>query len=531
MIINSSATTLINSPVRQITAKVELYNGSTLVETFKHNGDLVSFEVERIGEGKFFGYGYCQKINVKVRDVSRKYNITTANSLKVYFGDLKTLPTFYVSEVHRDENTNQLSITAYDAIAQASKLTFADLRMSAPYTMKNVASKISSLLGLKGVTYSSNTALGTEYEDGANFEGTETLRDVLDAVAEASQTIYFVSHDEYLYLRLLNIGNDGANITLSKDKYFSLECKTNRRLANITHATELGDNVSVTTGASGSTQYVRDNPFWDMREDIATLLDEALVRVGGMTINQFECSWRGNYLLELGDKLALITKDGATAYSYFLNDTLQYDGSFSQKTAWQYDNNEDETESNPSTIGEALKKTYAKVDKANKQIELVASEASGNSEKISSIELNLDSINMSVSKVENDIEVSKEELGEEIATLTKKVEATVSAEDVKLQIQSELSNGINKVETTTGFTFNDEGLTVEKSDSEMKTTITEDGMTVYKNDEAVLVADNVGVNAKNLHAITYLIIGNNSRFEDYTNASGEARTGCFWIGG
>ena len=60
----------------------------------------------------------------------------------------------------------------------------------------------------------------------------------------------------------------------------------------------------------------------------------------------------------------------------------------------------------------------------------------------------------------------------------------------------------------------------------MKTQITEDGMTVYKNDSAVLTANNVGVNAVNLHATTYLIIGTNSRFEDYGS-----RTGCFWIGG
>ncbi|MBE6782978.1 MAG: hypothetical protein E7536_03085 [Ruminococcaceae bacterium] len=62
---------------------------------------------------------------------------------------------------------------------------------------------------------------------------------------------------------------------------------------------------------------------------------------------------------------------------------------------------------------------------------------------------------------------------------------------------------------------------------EIKTQITEDGMTVYKNDEEVLVANNEGVKAEDLHATTYLIIGTNSRFEDY----GNGRTGCFWIGG
>lgn len=53
-------------------------------------------------------------------------------------------------------------------------------------------------------------------------------------------------------------------------------------------------------------------------------------------------------------------------------------------------------------------------------------------------------------------------------------------------------------------------------------------MTVKRNEEEVLKANNNGVDAVNLHATTYLIIGNNSRFEDYDNGS---RTGCFWIGG
>jgi hypothetical protein len=60
----------------------------------------------------------------------------------------------------------------------------------------------------------------------------------------------------------------------------------------------------------------------------------------------------------------------------------------------------------------------------------------------------------------------------------------------------------------------------------MQTTITEDGMTVYRDSEAVLIADHEGVKAEDLHATTYLIIGNNSRFEDLGD-----RTACFWIGG
>ena len=117
-------------------------------------------------------------------------------------------------------------------------------------------------------------------------------------------------------------------------------------------------------------------------------------------------------------------------------------------------------------------------------------------------------------------------MNEGIATLNKKVEASMTADSVKLAIQSELENGVDKITTKTGFTFDDVGLTIDKTGTEMKTTITEDGMTVYRDNTAMLTANNVGVEATNLYARTYLIIGNNSRFEDY----GSDRTGCFWIG-
>lgn len=69
---------------------------------------------------------------------------------------------------------------------------------------------------------------------------------------------------------------------------------------------------------------------------------------------------------------------------------------------------------------------------------------------------------------------------------------------------------------------------IKKSDVDITTNISEDGMRVSKGGEVVLTANNGGVEARNLHATTYLIIGENSRFEDYDNGS---RTGCFWIRG
>ena len=114
-----------------------------------------------------------------------------------------------------------------------------------------------------------------------------------------------------------------------------------------------------------------------------------------------------------------------------------------------------------------------------------------------------------------------------ITTLTEQVEAKMTADQVSIAIKNELMDGVNSVKTITGYTFDDKGMMVSKTNSEMSTQITDDGMKVYRNDMPVLTANNEGVDAVNLKASTHLIVGDRSRFENY----GTNRTGCFWVGG
>lgn len=530
MIGNNDLLTLFNSPVRVITTKVELLNGSTLVDTYSQNDLIKEFTIERVGEnGKFFGFGVCQKINIKLIDMARALNITTDNGFKVYFDETKVAPTFFVSEVHRDEKSNQLSITAYDAILKAAAHTVAELNLAVDgetnYSIQTFVSSCAELLGLEGVRFPLNyEAFLTAYQGGANFDGTETLREALTAAAEATQTIYYVSDDNYLVFKRL--GESGAVLRIDKEKYIELDSGANRRLSAISSITELGDNIIAQKDYTGTTQYIRNNPFWDLREDIDVLVQTALDTIGGLTINQFSCTWRGNPLVEVGDKIELVTKDNDVVESYVIDDVITYDGSLTQKTQWSF-TAENEELANPASLGEILKETYAKVDKVAKQIDLVSSESSSTSSKVAALEINTDSINASVEKIEKEHGDAIGDINDKLNTLTKKVEATITEEDIKFAIHNELANGVTSVTTTTGFKFNEDGLQVSKTDSEMSTTITEDGMTVYKNNEAVLTANNEGVDAVNLHALTYLLIGKNSRFEDYQ----EVRTACFYYGG
>lgn len=656
----------INAQKRVIRAKADLYNGEALIASYTQSDAIKSIDIQRVGEeGKFFGFGVTHKVNIKLLDIQRAINLTTSNHFKIFLGvqtasgiEYALFPKVFITEVNRDENTNELSITAYDVLEGAKSLVFNDLGLVAPYTIKNVIDAAAARLGtnaelvnipevalnvpletFSGDTWTSNgivftknsdgsitlngtndgvnnsayffynevaggdpltlevgetytasdfedenvmfvfftgtyyrkkdgqtfeatedehvfsqvyvqipkgntttfedytiypslrkqaTLFENEYVGGANFEGTETLPEVLKAAAEATGTIYFINGNDSLVFKMLD--RDGEAVkTITKANYIDLDCKTNRRLQTLCNCTELGDNVSISTTEIGTTQYVRDNPFLELRDDIASILENLLGLLGNLTINQFECSWRGDASLEPADKIGIITKDNQTTFSFLLNDSISFNGGLEEETSWTYTESE-ETESNPSDLGTRLKQTFARVDKVNKQIDIVASETSANSEAISTIQLSTESINVAVQNVEKQTTEVLENVNANMNELTARVEATMTAEAVSLLVKSELDNGTSKVETATGFTFDENGLNISKTGSEMTTQIDEDGMTIQRDGEDVLIADHEGVNAYNLHAKTYLIVGESSRFEDY-DKDGETRTGCFWIGG
>jgi hypothetical protein len=114
-----------NASKRIIKAKAELYINSSLTATYTQNDAIKSINIERVGEdSKFFGIGVTHKTNIKLIDVNRAIDLTTDNYFKIQIGiqlndgsiEYASFPKMYVTEVNRDENTNELSITAYDIL-------------------------------------------------------------------------------------------------------------------------------------------------------------------------------------------------------------------------------------------------------------------------------------------------------------------------------------------------------------------------------------------------------------------------------
>lgn len=520
------------SPSRTISGKVELYDGSTLITTFSGADKITDFTVNRVGDTKFFGYGYNQELELHLIDNERAVTVCKGNKLKTFFGVdddyITNTPTFIVRDVVRDENTNALTIKASDIIYSAKLHILKELKLPLPYTVRQLAEAIATFFELTlDVVNVTDGSFDTSYEQGGNFSRDELLRTVLDYIAEVTQTIYYIGNNNNLVFKRLKVQGN-AILTIDKSNYFTLKSKDALTLIGICHTTELGDNNSAILNGTGYTQYVRDNPLWNLRTDLSTLLMKAMLAVGGLSINPFTCEWRGNYLLELGDKVNYVTKNDVIATTYYLTDKLTYNGGLRAVSSWTQPNPEEETSSNPTNLGDKLNQTFARVDKVNKQIDLVVEDVAEQTATLTQLQLTTTEISATVSSVETSTQNAIDALDKSVQTLTSEVNAKVTDDDVTILITKTLADGVDKVVTASKkYTFDDTGLNVSSSDSDMSTVVSEDGMTISRRGTEVLVADNEGVKAEDLHAKTYLIIGNNSRLEDWQ----DNYTACFWIGG
>lgn len=92
------------------------------------------------------------------------------------------------------------------------------------------------------------------------------------------------------------------------------------------------------------------------------------------------------------------------------------------------------------------------------------------------------------------------------------------AESFGVTIQHILDNGVDKVTTETGYTFNADGLRITKSGEQMENKLDNTGMYVMRSGDTILEANDKGVNARDVTVQNYLVIGH-LRFEQTGDAT------------
>ena len=170
-------------------------------------------------------------------------------------------------------------------------------------------------------------------------------------------------------------------------------------------------------------------------------------------------------------------------------------------------------------------------------------------EKTAEQKIEIDSIKQTVSQtqttVANNYTEIKQKFGDyapksDVIILQNSVEKIQADTYTKTEINTKLTDGsVTKVTTTCG-TFDENGLTIEKTNAKTKGNFNEKGMKVVdatgSSEEILLFAgydeetDETIVKSKNMTVGKYLTIGANCRFEDYVNpVLGGKGTGAFTL--
>lgn len=139
-----------------------------------------------------------------------------------------------------------------------------------------------------------------------------------------------------------------------------------------------------------------------------------------------------------------------------------------------------------------------------------------------------DEIKLAAKTTTEEIYTAIDGVGDDVKKVRDQVaELEITSDAISGRITTIETDGVTQVRTSNGMTFDSAGLHIDRDGADTETLIDETGMVVKDTDtdEEILRADVDGVNAINLTARQYLIIGKHARFQDVTGDG----TACYWV--
>ena len=362
------------------------------------------------------------------------------------------------------------------------------------------------------------------------FTGGESCRDVLKAISQLAYGWCRTGWDDGVYIDepqtngvvMLDSDTDNFN-TITYDDYFSLKTQKNtfgpvNRVVIGMKDVE-GENVYVEDIDSITTNGLCELDIWDnpitYTQELRESVKEQARKLLGLYYTPIETETKGDPWLKANEPLIVKDMENRSKQTFPLNKTIKYSGHIRTPLSSPAD-----TLTYQSTVYN---------DSLYKNIRDVRIQVNKQDGVINIINSNVQTTNEGLLKLEN------------------RVATEITETYSKTQIQNILSGvgedgtKVSSVTTTSG-TFDENGLTIEKTestdDSEVKsrtkTNLNSNGMIIYDTrgatEEELLVVNSDGVVGKNITVKTYLIIGGYSRVEDYTHTDGTNGTGVFWVG-
>lgn len=246
-------------------------------------------------------------------------------------------------------------------------------------------------------------------------------------------------------------------------------------------------------------------------EDLEPVAEVLYEQLKGVTYTPCKVSIPANLHIHAGHMVQIVDSNGKSITAYVMTrtqsgqkDTLECTGSYTR-------------DSSAAVNNQTFKAFAGKVLNLRTDVEGLKAENKDAAGNLASLKLALEGIATEVSAQKSETDGLKESVSK----------LNQDAEGFSLEISKINDDGVTKVKTKTGFTFNEEGICVEKSGTQMSTLINEKGMTVSRSGKAVLTATASGVDAVDVTVNNYLQVGDYARFEEYTDGADRKRTACF----
>ena len=408
----------------------------------------------------------------------------------------KSFGTYIIKSQEYDDDANTLNLECYDQMLLSMipyDLSLDFTNEDAPITVKGLLDAICTRLGwTAGYTTFTNSDVVI---DGEKFNSTYTFRDVLDQIAQVAAGVIAFKDD---VLCVLYPTDTGEIVNASNLRTLQIGEKYGPVNSVVLARTPQEDNIYAmdadSVAQNGLTEIkIENNQIMDShREDF---IGAILERVNGLKFWLYELQSFGIGYLDLCDMFTLETMDGVQHQTILLVDEMQITQGLAENCSLEAPEATETDYKAASTTDKVLNQTILKVDKQAQQITALVSNA--------------------------------KDIGDKV---TKMAEVMMDADSVDIKI-TEAVGGIDSIKTSTGYTFDKDGLKISKSGESMANLLDNTGMFVTRDEEEVLGANHEGVRALNLTAKQYLIVGENSRFENYNNGTDSKRTACFYIGG
>lgn len=309
---------------------------------------------------------------------------------------------FIVNRCDVDTINNKVSIEAYDYMIKLNK-EYQD-SINYPCTISDL---IVDICGQCEVEYEVVSFTNSDFLiENNQFVGKETCRQILQAIASICGGNFRVGFDNKLKLITYSASETPLE-TITADEYIGLKFLGDFKNINkvvVKDSTIDGELVSQQDdediALNGINELsVVDNPFAYTQEKRETILTGLFSSIKFYNYTPIEMEYYCFPYLEAGDRISFTDTDNTTRNTVILNSKITYSGGIYSTISSPLITLTETKYRFTSTTSKALKNTQIILDKANSDISLINQQIEENSENISTIELELSSINSSVKQI------------------------------------------------------------------------------------------------------------------------------------